>query len=74
MARAHGANSILIEKAGIGQPLIQALKQDSATDVPNPIGIKPEGEKAVRMEAQTAIPAPDAWQAPSTVSRQRQGC
>ena len=54
MARDHGANSILIENAGISQPLIQALKQDSAPDVPNPIGIKPEGEKAVRMEAQTA--------------------
>ncbi len=45
---------MLIESAGIGQPLIQALRQDSAPDVPNPIGIKPEGEKAVRMEAQTA--------------------
>ncbi len=53
MARAHGANSILIEKAGIGQPLIQALKQDSSRDVPKPIGIKPDGDKLVRMEAQT---------------------
>ncbi len=54
MARAHGANSILIEKAGIGLPLVQALRQDSSRDVPNPIGIKPDGEKLVRMEAQTA--------------------
>jgi hypothetical protein len=28
MARDHGANSVLIEKVGIGLPLIQALKQD----------------------------------------------
>ena len=35
MARARGANSILIEKAGIGLPLIQALRQESGPDVPN---------------------------------------
>ncbi len=54
MARAHGANSILIENAGIGQPLIQALRTESSPGVPNPIGIKPDGDKLVRMEAQTA--------------------
>ena len=54
MARDHGANRVLIEKAGIGLPLIQALRQDSARDVPNPIGIKPDGDKLMRMEAQTA--------------------
>ncbi len=54
MARDHGANRVLIEKAGIGQPLIQALREDSSRDVPNPIGIKPDGDKRGRMEAQTA--------------------
>ena len=54
MARDHGANRVLIEKVGIGLPLIQALRQDSARDVPNPIGIKPVGTKLLRMEAQTA--------------------
>ncbi len=33
--------------------MIQALRQDSSRDVPNPIGIKPDGDKLVRMEAQT---------------------
>ncbi len=54
MARDHGANRVLIEKAGVGLPLIQALRQGSSRDVPNPIGIKPDGDKMVRMEAQTA--------------------
>ncbi len=54
MARDHRANSILIENAGISQPLIQALRQESSPGVPKPIAIKPDGDKLVRMEAQTA--------------------
>ena len=54
MARNHDANSILIEDAGISQPLIQALRQDSSPGVPKPIPIRPDGDKLVRMEAQTA--------------------
>ena len=51
MARAHDAKSILIENAGIGQPLIQALRQDSSPGVPNPIPVKPDGDKLVRMRS-----------------------
>ncbi len=54
MARDHGANRVLIESAGIGKPLIQALREDSTPGVPKPIAIKPDGDKLVRMEAQTA--------------------
>ncbi len=53
MARTRGANSILIENAGIGQPLIQALRTESSPGVPQPIAVKPVGDKLVRLEAQT---------------------
>ena len=54
-ALSHGARIVLIEKAGPGQPLIQDLRRDSTPGFPHPIGITPEGDKRVRMEAQTPI-------------------
>ena len=54
LARAHGPNRLLIEKAGPGLHLLQELKANPAVGVPMPIGIIPEGDKLVRMEAQCA--------------------
>ncbi len=50
----HNANTILIEKAGPGLHLVQELRADPKPGVPLPIGILPEGDKLVRMEAQCA--------------------
>jgi predicted phage terminase large subunit-like protein len=47
-------NRILIEKAGPGLHLIQDLRANPVTGVPLPIGINPQGDKRVRMEAQCA--------------------
>jgi predicted phage terminase large subunit-like protein len=44
----------LIEQAGPGLHLIQEFRANPIPGVPVPIGIKPEGEKLVRMEAQSA--------------------
>src|SRR5262249_26128461 len=44
----------LIEKAGPGLHLIQELRANPVPGVPLPIGIKPEGDKLTRMEAQCA--------------------
>jgi predicted phage terminase large subunit-like protein len=54
LARQHGPNRILIEKAGPGLHLIQELKANPTPGIPLPIGIKPEGDKLTRMEAQSA--------------------
>lgn len=54
LAREHEANRILIEQAGPGLHLIQEISANPTPGVPIPIGIKPEGEKVVRMEAQSA--------------------
>jgi len=54
LALMHKPNRILIEQAGPGLPLIQDLKANPTSGVPVPIGIKPEGDKLVRMEAQCA--------------------
>jgi len=54
LAREHGPNRVLIEKAGPGLHLIQELKANPAPGVPLPYGIIPEGDKLVRMEAQCA--------------------
>jgi predicted phage terminase large subunit-like protein len=54
LAREHCPRRILIEQAGPGLHLIQELKADPQSGVPVPIGIKPEGDKLVRMEAQSA--------------------
>ena len=54
LALEHKPNRILIEQAGPGLHLIQDLRTNPVKDVPVPIGIKPEGDKIVRMEAQSA--------------------
>ena len=46
------ANTVLIEDAGSGMHLIQDLQRDGTL---RPIAIRPEGDKIVRMEAQTAV-------------------
>ena len=52
--QAHGAQTVLIEKAGLGLSLVQDLKADSPVGFPNPIGIVPQGDKVTRMEAECA--------------------
>jgi predicted phage terminase large subunit-like protein len=54
LAREHAPNRVLIERAGPGLHLIQELRANPAPGVPLPIGVKPEGDKLVRMEAQCA--------------------
>jgi predicted phage terminase large subunit-like protein len=54
LAREYSPNRILIEQAGPGLHLIQELKADPEAGVPVPIGINPEGNKLMRMEAQAA--------------------
>jgi predicted phage terminase large subunit-like protein len=51
-ARAHGTKTVLIEDASSGTALIQNLKRDGTI---RPIAIKPEGDKIVRLEAQSAV-------------------
>jgi predicted phage terminase large subunit-like protein len=46
--------SILIERAGPGQHLLQELIRNGIPGVPQPIGITPKGDKAVRMETGAA--------------------
>ena len=52
-ALAHRAQTVLIEKAGPGLQLVQELRNDPTPQFPKPIGIVPEGDKRMRMEAQT---------------------
>jgi predicted phage terminase large subunit-like protein len=54
LAREYAPNRILIEQAGPGLHLIQELRANPVSGVPVPIGIKPIGDKLVRMEAQCA--------------------
>jgi len=54
LAREYAPNEILIEQAGPGLHLVQELRSHPETGVPVPIGIKPEGDKLARMEAQSA--------------------
>ena len=51
----HEAQTVLIEKAGPGLQLVQDLRRDTTPGFPNPIGVTPEGDKLVRMEAQTPL-------------------
>jgi len=51
-AEAHGAATVLIEDAGSGTHLIQDLKREGKL---RPIAMRPEGDKIVRMEAQSAV-------------------
>jgi predicted phage terminase large subunit-like protein len=54
LAREYAPTRILIEQAGPGLYLIQELRANPVPGVPLPIGIKPIGDKLVRMEAQCA--------------------
>src|SRR4029077_18292931 len=45
----HGAETILIEKAGSGMALLQDLHRDPPPGMARPIGQKPEGSKTDRM-------------------------
>ena len=54
LANEYKPHSLLIEKAGPGLHLIQELQANPIAGVPRPIGIVPEGDKLVRMEAQSA--------------------
>ncbi len=46
---------VLIERAGPGDMLLQALSANYVADFPTPTGVKPEGDKAVRLEAATTV-------------------
>src|SRR5690606_9952497 len=50
----HGAQTVLIEKAGLGLNLVQDLLAESPHRFPNPIGITPQRDKLTRMEAECA--------------------
>lgn len=54
LQQTHGANTVLIEKTGLGLSLVQDLTADSPAGFPNPIGIIPKGDKVFRMEAECA--------------------
>ena len=54
LAQKHKPNRILIEQTGPGLHMIQELRANPVPGVAVPIGIKPEGDKLVRMEAQCA--------------------
>jgi predicted phage terminase large subunit-like protein len=54
LAQEFSTNEILIEQDGPGLHLVQEFKGTPAVGVPTPIGVKAEGDKAVRMEAQSA--------------------
>ncbi len=49
----HAAQIVLIEKAGPGLQLVQDLQRNPTPGFPKPKGIVPEGDKLMRMEAQT---------------------
>jgi len=51
-AKAHGVQTVLIEKAGPGLHLVQDLRQTPG--ISTPIAIQPKGDKVQRMEAQSA--------------------
>jgi phage terminase large subunit-like protein len=54
LAARHHAETILIENAGPGMPVLQDLRRDPPPGMPHPIGQKPEGSKVERMIAQSA--------------------
>ena len=51
-AATHTATAVLIEDAGTGTPLTQDLRREGKR---RPIGIRPEHDKIVRLEAQSAV-------------------
>ena len=54
LSRQHQPNTLLIERAGPGLHMLQELQVAPQRGVPEPIGIQPEGDKTVRMEAQAS--------------------
>ena len=52
LAHRYKTNCVLVEQAGPGLHHIQELRANPVPGVPMPIGIKPEQDKVVRMEAQ----------------------
>jgi len=52
LAERHSPNTLLIEEAGPGLHMLQELRANPISGIPMPIGIKPDGAKFVRMEAQ----------------------
>ncbi len=67
LANEFDANTLLIEKAGLGLSLIQELRQSN--EVINPIAIQPHGDKIVRLEGvssmiengQVTLPKDASW-------------
>ena len=53
-AQSFKATAVLIEDAGAGQALLQDLQRSHPSDMPRPIGRKPDGSKVDRMAAQSA--------------------
>ena len=53
-ARQYRVHTILIEDTALGTALIQEFRRRSQAEVPPPIGVTPQGEKAVRLAAQSA--------------------
>ena len=82
LALAYQAGTVLIERAGPGLQLVQDLRNDQTRGFPRPIGIVPEGDKWMRMEAQTPLPdqvreqaralADDGLQVDAHLARERQ--
>ena len=52
-ARAYGAHQVLIEQAGPGIPLVQEFIGEHHVGMPRPIGIRPDGDKVMRLVAIT---------------------
>ncbi|MGE0410016.1 MAG: phage terminase large subunit, partial [Amphiplicatus sp.] len=48
------AHTLLIEDAGPGLQMLQMLRNEAPRGCPRPIGVKPQGDKEVRMEASSA--------------------
>lgn len=71
LGQEHGANTVLIEKVGLGLSLVQELRRDSTPGFPMPIGIVPKGDKQSRLEScsarmeagQVYLPAEADWKA-----------
>lgn len=53
-ARRYRPHTILVEDMGSGTALVQELRTNRLADVPNPTPIKPQGDKVLRMSAQSA--------------------
>ncbi|MEL7110444.1 MAG: phage terminase large subunit [Pseudomonadota bacterium] len=57
-----GATDVLIEKAGPGESMLQELRATHIEGLPRPLSIQPKGDKAVRLEAVSAmIERGDVW-------------